>query len=162
VAAGSVSATYAVAREQSQSLMSNPQWFAETGSVRRFVTRDDHELLLRNGAADDTKLQVLRTFANNAIVGYSAHCRRCRRWIWCGGEELEDTCFCGQKYRVVLDLHESKDGTVREGSLCMDCGRESQPREWIDGPQSWNNINGAQVQCPTCFQRSTRKDASAT
>jgi hypothetical protein len=150
------SASLAVAREQATRLANNPQWYAKTGSIEMAVTREQHETLLRHGAADDTEIQVIRSFRSKDIMSFSARCRRCQRWVWCGDEEVEDECVCGARYRVALDLAEVDHGRVREGALCMDCGRDYHPREHLGGPRPWKVFNGAQVQCDQCQQKGPR------
>ena len=121
--------------------------------------------------------QVIKTFrVGNAsrtdATTFSARCNGCRRWIWCGKEEHDGSCVCGQPFRVVFgdeDWRLVQQVTLFGGWRCMDCGAEFKLRTRpVPGSASasfdyshispehrqhdpWHATNEAQQQCNRCF-----------
>lgn len=153
VPAAGGSTTYSVAQAQAVRLMNNPQWYAETGAGQKGISRELHEKLLHEGAADDTKSQMIRSFHAEQGHTFSERCSRCRRWIWCGDREFDGRCICGAAYRIVFDLPEVEHWSQRREWLCMDCGKEQQQREWVGPRQPWHLVNARQAQCDPCYQK---------
>lgn len=144
------SATASVAFENARRLAANPQYFAETGPIQASVTLAEYTSLLEAGAADDVRVQVLRSFKNEHAATFSQRCRRCHSYIWCGNDEHEGACACGQAYRIVFDCPNNWE--LAQGWRCMDCGQEHQMREWVGPRQPWHTVNERQTLCDSCFQ----------
>ncbi len=151
VPAGGVSGTVAIAREQSQRLATNPQWYAESGGVKINVTDPEHQLLVAQGAADSGQVQIVRSFKNEQRITFAERCDKCRRWISCGELEREGACVCGHKYRIVFNLPQAKQWTLHDGPCCLDCGKAFRPREWVGPRQPWHPVNDGQMQCDDCY-----------
>jgi hypothetical protein len=136
-----------------------PRYYAEAGSVSTTVTLDTHNLLIAAGAADDREVQMIRAYpadGEHAHVFFSAktfsdQCESCDGWIWCGEQDHEDDCVCGQHYRVSFDGRVDRVLSLRQGMCCIDCGREL--RHPMDGANPWRNVNRWQLRCNACHQR---------
>jgi len=138
------------AQEQARRLAEHPQWYAETGRIQMTVTREDHELLVREGAANDTTIQMIRTFQDQ--VTFSERCCKCHRWIWCD-RERSGTCFCGSEYRVLFDLAPVLHGSMAHNARCMDCGVERIMHPVSSGISPWHLVNNGQSQCNLCHAK---------
>jgi hypothetical protein len=122
------------------------------------VMLDEYQTLQANGAADDTRIQVIRTFERDGIT-FSDRCRNCRRWIWCGQSESEGKCVCGSTFRITFDLAEQHRWQQDMSMACMDCGKPARPRLWEGARQPWHVINGHQVQCDPCHTAAKQRTA---
>jgi hypothetical protein len=162
VPARGASASFAAAETQMRRLLTDPLWYAETGAVQKVVTYEQHQELVREGAADDTRLQMIRSFRNEHKFTFSDRCRKCERWIWCDEEERAGKCFCGAEYRIVFDLAPVYHWTtLAHNARCMDCGVERIPQFVGTGISPWHTINRGQVQCNICFARSGARPVGA-
>jgi hypothetical protein len=141
------SADLEVATEQSRFLAEHPQYIAESGRGQMVVSREEMDVLLASGAADDG-VQMIRSFKHG--VTFSGRCSHCDRFIWCGDTEHAGRCFCGRGYRVVLDG--APDWTLPQGIRCMDCGDESRLRETRGDRSPWVVINQWQMRCAWCAE----------
>ncbi len=153
------SGSFQAAVAQSERLAANPLYYAETGVVKTTVSLALHEELLRQGAADDRQIQMIRTHMENDTT-FSKACRNCRRWVWCAETEREAACVCGQRYRVVFDLAEVYHWTMRRGWLCTDCGSESRLTERHEGRNPWHFVDQWQTQCNACHLKAQVVDAA--
>jgi hypothetical protein len=141
------------ATAQARELATNPVWYAETGRIQRLVTREERDLLILHGAADDAAVQTIRSFTNEEKITFSERCRKCRRWIWCREGDRSGTCTCGAAYRVVFDLAPVYHWTMAHGARCMDCGVEQMLHPKDSGISPWHVVNDGQSQCNICHAR---------
>jgi len=135
-----------------QDLINNPRWYAESGSVSMLISRGQHDILLGAGAADDTRIKMLRSNVADGFpkLTFSDYCENCHRLIWCGQSEHEAECVCGQHYRVSFDLVQGLQWTIRQGMGCADCGTHFGMTEVGKGHNPWRSLNAWQVQCQRC------------
>jgi hypothetical protein len=141
------SANLGAAEARARRAMGNGTFYAATGAIELRVEEADHDLLVASGAADDRHVQILRSFHNDKGVAFSEPCSACDRWLFCGHEEREGNCVCGQAFRVTFDLAAVYHWSSRAGRRCMDCGAErAQGRA----------INESQMRCDDCASRDAR------
>lgn len=160
--------TLEVARQNADDLFRNPKWYAETGTIQMTISKRDHELLLKHGAAHDERIQVIRSFHHDRLT-FSGRCkgvrddslRHCRRFIWCGSEERESACVCGHTYRVVFDLANVNRWQAPQGRLCMDCGTRPEFEPVAKPRVAWRVVNTWQWQCPRCVAASVAEPTPA-
>jgi hypothetical protein len=150
------SADAAVASAHARDLAINPKFFAESGAAKMIVTEDQVRTLVAAGAADSATTQLIRSFHNEHGATFSARCRLCDGWLWCGEHEHEATCTCGQPYRVVFDLHRLHHWSMPQGRRCFDCGSALQLTPPQDGRNPWKFLNEWQVRCNACMSQLPR------
>lgn len=153
------STTASVAFENARRLAAHPGYFAETGPIQMQVELHEYAMLLGAGAANEVHTQVLRSFKDGHGTTFSCRCRRCHSYIWCGNNEHEGTCACGQGYRIAFDSPNNWE--LQQGWRCMDCGTEHQVREWIGPRQPWHAVNDRQILCDSCFQANSEGSRAA-
>ena len=144
------SASYEVAMAQAHDRLVNPKFYAESGAVSMTISEQQLEHLVKVGAARDTEIQIIRTFHNDHGATFSDRCSACKRWIWCGREEREATCVCGQPYRVVFDLSHIHHWTQKQDWRCVDCGTRFGMTEVSEGRNPWGHLHDWQIQCKLC------------
>jgi hypothetical protein len=140
------SANMAAAEARARERMGGSRWYAASGGVEMNVTQAEYDLLLAGGAAEDTAVQILRSFHAEPNVGFSVQCCKCDRWIWCGHEEREGACACGQRHRVTFDLALVHRASALRNMRCMDCGAEQVEA----GGSPWTPSGEWQVRCDEC------------
>lgn len=137
----------ALVQRQVEELARFPKYYAETGSVTITVTRDVHDLLIAHRAADDRKVQMVRSYPANgehahifAVRTFSDQCETCDGWLWCGESEREAECVCGQHYRVSFDARVENVLSLRQGMCCIDCARGLKT-PMLPGTNPWRPVN---------------------
>lgn len=145
-------------RRQAEEKAKNPTYYAASGSVTTTVTRDVHDLLISQGAADDRTVQMIRSYRVTDVFlrvfsgrSFSAQCESCDGWIWCGEQEHEGDCACGQHYRVSFDLRGEDALQLRQEPCCIDCGRELAVPIPSDA-NPWRPVNTWQLRCDACHK----------
>lgn len=103
-------ANFELVQKQADDLARYPRYYAATGSATSTITLDDHNLLIAHGAADDRSVQIIRSCKLEGELvkvfthtTFSERCHNCDGLIWCGEDEHEADCVCGQHYRVSFD-----------------------------------------------------------
>ena len=148
------SATPEIAVENARRLARNPSFFAETGPIQMAITPSQYHALLAAGAADDVRVQVIRSLKDGHGTTFSQTCKRCFSYISCGENERMGTCACGHEYRIVFDS--PNNWMLRKGWSCMECGKGYTPREWVGPVQPWHPVNDGQILCDECFHANPR------
>jgi hypothetical protein len=138
------------ARRQSQHLASNPMYYAETGSIQMVISRDQLDLLVANGAAEDFHVQMFRSCPPVGGVTFADQCKSCSRWIWFGFEPHAGKCVCGQQYQVAFDAQEHERWSMHRGARCVDCGTEDGMALVSEGRSPWTVLNVGQTRCHRC------------
>jgi hypothetical protein len=152
-ASPSGSANLAIAEANAARMAASPMIVAESGSASMAVTPQQGHALIKCGAADAREVQMIRSFHNEHQMTFSERCNRCQRWIWCGETEVEESCFCGQRYRVVFDLAPMHRWTMDQNRRCMDCGIDAIPHPVGSGTSPWHLVNAGQSRCNLCHTK---------
>jgi hypothetical protein len=100
--------------------------------------------------ADTSNEIVLHAFVSDSSTAFSLQCT-CGRWIYCGDDEHDDECVCGQAYRVVFDG--PLDWSQPQGMRCTDCGCAFAMAPVEDGRSPWRVLNAWQQQCHRCASK---------
>jgi len=146
------------ASKRAQELASNPLYFAGTGGEEHLITRDEHDRLIRQGALDERNGQMIRaprSVGHFEGLTFSAQCEECLRWIWCGNEQRESACVCGNAYRVVFDLIDHFAWEMRDYPCCADCGTKCEVQRVTGAVDEWGYLNRWQPQCWNCRAQHT-------
>src|SRR5450631_543290 len=144
--------------KRADELARNPLYFAGTGGEEHLITREEHDRLIRQGALDESSGQMIRAHRFEGQfeeLTFSVQCEVCHRWIWCGTEQRESACICGNPYRVAFDLIEHFAWGMRDYPCCADCGTRFEMQPVTGGVDDWRYLSRWQPQCWPCRAQDT-------